>query len=238
MEHDMAGIMRQFTSLLKSGLGTLLEPAEDPRKAFADPQQRQRDLLARMQEALARNTSLRQRLDKRIVQVQAKVPKLDELAKQAVGNGRDDVARLALQQRQLAVIELKSLEASQQEVQLEEQRIAIIEQRLTAQIEAMRVRQEMTAVRYTAAESQVMANEAINGVSKELADLGQSIEQTEQKTEHMQARASAIEQFADFAALDLSGGAAGDPAARELIQLEIDRAVEKQLTELKKQSAG
>src|SRR4051812_27992230 len=99
MEHDMAKMMRQFTSLLKSGLGALLEPAEDPRKAFADPQERQRDLLTRMQEALARNSALRKRLDNRIVQLQAKVPKLEELAKQAVNNGREDVARLALQQR-------------------------------------------------------------------------------------------------------------------------------------------
>jgi phage shock protein A len=230
MEHDMAKIISQFTSFLKAGVEGLLQPAEDPRKTFVDPQQHQRDLLARMQEALAQNSALRKRLENRITQLQAKVPQLEEVAKQAVNNGRDDTARLALQQRQLAIIELKSLEASKQEVQLEEQRISIIEQRLTAQIEAMRVRQQMTAVRYTAAESQVMANEAISGVSKELNDLGQSIEQTEQKTEHMQARASAMEQFSDFAALDLSG----DPGARELIQLDIEKAVEQQLAELKR----
>jgi phage shock protein A len=234
----MAGLIRQLTSLLKTGLETLLEPAEDPRKTFASPQQRQGELLTRVREALERNTVLRKRLDKRIAQLQAKLPQLEEAAKQAIAAKRDDRARLALQQRQLASLELKALEANAQEAQLEEQRTAILEQRLTAQIEAMQVRQEMTAVRYTAAESQVMVNEAIHGVSRELADLGQSIEQTEQKAEHMQARAFAIEQFVHLDALELSGSAAGDPLGKQLIQLELEKAVEQQLSELKKQSAS
>jgi phage shock protein A len=230
----MAGLIRQLTALFKTGLGTLLEPAEDPRETFTSPQQRQGELLTRVREALERNAALRKRLDNRIAQLQEKIPQLEDVARQAVASNRDDLARLALQQRQLAIIELKALEANSQEVQLEERRISILEQRLTAQVEAMRVRQEMTAVRYTAAESQVMVNEAIQGVSRELADLGQSIEQTEQKAEDMQARAFAIEQLADFDTLDLSGSATGDPLGQQLIQLELDKAVEEKLSALKK----
>lgn len=233
----MASLIRQFTTLLKTGLETLLEPAEDPRKTFADPRQRQGELLTRVREAMERNAALRKRLDVRSAQLQAKIPQLEGAAKQAIAAKRDDLARLALQQRQLAVIESKALEANAQEAQLEEQRIAILEQRLTAQIEAMRVRQEMTAVRYTAAESQVMINEAIHGVSRELADLGQSIEQTEQKAEHMQARAFAIEQLDDLNALDLTGSAAGDPLGKQLLQLELEKAVEQQLSALKKHTS-
>jgi phage shock protein A len=227
----MAGLFRQFTSILKTGLDSLLEPAEDPRAAYSDPQERQRDLLARVREAHARNTALRQRLEKRSEQLQAKLPKLEELARQALAAEREDMARLALQQRQLALIELRSLDASAKEVQLEEGRIAIIEQRLTAQLEAMRVRQEMTAVRYTAAESQVMVNEAVSGISKEMADLGEAIEQAEQKAEHMQARASAIDQLADLGSL---GDAAADPVAKQLRQLDVEKEVEEELRKMRK----
>ena len=229
----MAGLIHQFTVLLKTGLETLLEPAHDPRKTFASPQQRQSVLLTRVREAQERNVALHKRLDKRIAQLQAKVPQFEEAARQAIAAKRDDMARLALQQRQLAIIELKALEANAQEAQLEEQRIAILEQRLTAQIDAMRVRQEMTDVRYTTAESQVLVNEAIHGVSQELADLGQSIEQTEQKAEHMQARAFAIDQLADLDAFALSGGAPGDPLGKQLLQLELEKVVEQQLSTLK-----
>jgi len=232
----MASLIRKFTSLVKSGLETLLEPAEDPREKFVSPQQRQAGLLARVREALEHNAALHARLDKRAAQLQSKIPQLEEMARKSVADGRDDLARLALQQRQFALVELKTVKANTLEVQLEEQRIAILEQRLTAQIETMRVRQEMTAVRYTAAESQVMVSEAINGVSQELTDLGQSLEQTEQKTENMQARAYAIEQLVDLDVLDLSGNTAGDPLGQQMPQSEFEITIEQQLSALKKHS--
>lgn len=227
----MAKLMNQLTSMFKS----LMEPAEDPRKTFADPGQRQQELLQRVREALLQNTNLRTRLQQRIAQLQVKIPQLQATAKQAVAVGRDDMARMALQQRQLALMELKTLEANVQEIWLEEQRISIVEQRLTAQIDAIRVRQEMTNARYTAAESQVMVHEALNGFSKELSDLGQTIEVTEQKTEHMQARANAFEGMLGVASLDFSGNSSEDSVARQLLQIDIDSTIAQQLAELKKQ---
>ena len=234
----MAKFMQQLTSMFKTGMDSLMAPADDPRKTFSDPWQRQQELLDRVREALLQNTNLRKRLQQRIAGLQVKIPQLQATAKTAVVAERDDMARMALQQRQLALMELKTLEASAQEVWLEEQRITIVEQRLTAQIDAMRVRQEMTAARYTAAESQAIVHEVLNGFSKELGDLGLAIERTEQKTEHLQARANAFEEFVDFATLDLSNGTTNDPVARQLIQLDIDSAVGDELAELKRQVAG
>ena len=230
----MAKFMQQLTSMFKG----LMEPAEDPRTTYGDPWQRQQDMLSRVHDSLAQNTNLRKALEGRITRLKAKIPQLQETAKNAVAAGRDEVARMALQQRQLALLELKSLEANVQEVWLEEQRIGIVAQRLTAQIDAMRVRQEMTAARYTAAESQVMVHEALNGFSKELADMGQTIERTEQKTEHLQAQANAFEALIDFSNLDLSSGDTSDPVARQLFQLDIESAVGEQLADLKRALAG
>jgi phage shock protein A len=188
----MANFMKQLTSIFKAGVESLMESADDPRKTYSDPGQRQQELLNRVREALLQNTNLRKRLQQRIAGLQTKIPQLQATAKQAVATGHDDMARMALQQRQLALMELKTLEASANEVWLEEQRIMIVEQRLTAQVDAMRIRQEMTAARYTAAESQAIVHEVLNGFSKELSDLGQTIELTEQKTEHLLARANAF----------------------------------------------
>ncbi len=92
----MAGLIRQFSSFLKTGLDTLLEPADDPRKTFTSPEQRQGELLGRVREALGRNASLHKRLDHRIAQLREKIPQLDGMAKQAGAAKRDDMARLAL----------------------------------------------------------------------------------------------------------------------------------------------
>ena len=234
----MSKLFRQLGSIVKASVDTLLSPAEDPRQTFSDPWQRQQHMLARVRDALTQNVTLRKRLEQRMTHLQSKLPQLAETAQRAVVAGRDDLARLALQQRQLAVLELKSLEANAQEVRLEEQRIGIIEQRLSAQVETMRVRQEMTAARYTAAESQAIVQEAIHGFSKELTDLGQTIEMTERKTEHLQARASAMEEFVN-SSLDFSGGADyDDPISGQFTQLDVDRAVAEQLAALKQQVKG
>ena len=234
----MAKFMQQLTSMFKAGMDGLIAPAEDPRQTYSNPAQRQQELLSRVHDSLLQNTNLRKRLQQRIAGLQTKIPQLQETAKQAVAAEQDDMARMALQQRQLALMELKTLEASAQEVWLEEQRITIVEQRLTAQIDAMRIRQEMSAARYTAAESQAIAHEVLNGFSKELSDLGQTIELTEQKTEHLQARTNAFEEFIDFATLDLSNGATNDPVARQLLQHDIDSAVGAELAALKRQVGG
>src|SRR5207248_695959 len=56
--------------------------------------------------------------------------------------------------------------------------------------------------RYNAAEAQVRINEAVTGVSQEFADLTAALARAEEKTEDMQARASAIDRLVQEGILD------------------------------------
>ncbi len=230
----MAGIFQLATAKLKAGLTALMEPAADPRQAFADPQIRQQELLTRVREALAQNSALRERLERRCIQLAKQLPQLETTARKAVAEGREEAARLMLQQRQLAVAELKALESCVREVRLEESRIGLIEQRLSAQMEALRVRQEMATVRYTAAESQVLAHEALSGISKELGDLDAAIEQAEEKTETMQARAMAIDELTQANEFRFPAAAVNDT----LRPGEANQEIELLLTAMKAQRTG
>src|SRR5262249_19285847 len=131
---DMAKLFRSLSSKLKSSLDALLQPADDPREAFADPLARQQALLVRVREALVQNTALRARLEQRSAQLGALVSQLEQAARQAIAQGSEAPARLSLQQRQVALGELKSLSEHVKEIQLEENRIGLIEQRLSAQM--------------------------------------------------------------------------------------------------------
>ena len=128
---------------------------------------------------------------------------------------------------------LQTLEAQVQEVEQEEQRLTLVEQRLATHIEAFHARQEVIAARYSAAEAQVRINEQLSGVTQELADLGVALERAEQKAEYMQARASAIDQLVDAGILDVPGLPGGDAAERQLSQLDAGQAVEAQLAAMK-----
>lgn len=220
---------------LKGGLDALLAPAADPRQTFAGTYERQRTLLAQVQQALTAIGSSKTQLEHKIDEVRQKLPQLEEQARRALLGNREDLARLALQRRQVALAELQTLEQQLREVQDEEQRLTVVEQRLSTQIEAFFARQQISAVRYSAAEAQVRIHEALAGVSEDLAGLGEALQETEQKTEAMQARASAIDRLVEAGVLELPGTGSGDDVARQIAALDAGASVEAQLAALKRQ---
>ena len=224
--------------IVRGWLKAFFASAPDPRQTFANAYQRQRDLLARVQQALVEVGGSKQKLDAKAVEVRAKLPDLEEQARRSLIAGREDLARLALQRRQVATIELQSLEQQVREVEQEEQRLSLMEQRLAMQIEAFHAQLEVIAARYSAAEAQVRMQEVLTGISEELADLGTALRQAEEKTEHMQARASAIDQLVEAGVLEMPGLAAGDAFERQLAQLDVGKAVEDQLAALKREVGG
>jgi len=195
-------------------------------------QQTRYALLARVQAASAQNAALLRQLEDRIAQLCAKMDELDVLAKQAVADGHDPTARLALQQRSLALIELKSLQAGPLEIQLDEQRIAMIAQLLEAHIQAARnMWQEVQAASVEGPAP--VKDESLSRASSELAGLETAVERIEQKTGRMQAHVFALEHLTDPAGAVLPLDANGDPLAGQLVLLTIRDDVENQLRELK-----
>jgi phage shock protein A len=192
---------------------TLLTPAEDPRQTHVSSFERQRGLLVKVQTALEEVGKAKSRLEAKATETRAKLPQLEELARQALREEREDLARLRLQRRQLAGIELQGLEKQLLEIEREEHRLSLTEQRLSSQLTAFYTRQELIAARYSAAEAQVHIGEALSGVSGELAELSQAMAQAERKSAQMQARAAAIDRLVDEGLLEIPTAvelAAGD----------------------------
>jgi phage shock protein A len=211
--------------LVKTSVGALLAPAEDPRAGFADAYQRQRLLLRRVRSALTDVGAARGRLEERASTLNGELPFLEEQARAAVISGQEDLARLRLRRREVVAALVRSLGAQLSGLEREEANLALIEQRLATEIDAFYARQEVIAARYTAAEAQVRINESLTGVTVELRDLGLALEQAEEGAELMRARAAAIEELA--AAGQLSEGT-GIPTGSDL-----DGAVETQLAALR-----
>ena len=226
-------LFARITLLVKTGTSAILAPAPDPRETFVYSYQHQRDLLEKVHEALAELAASKGRLEAKTVEVEQKLPHLEERARRALADGREDLARLALQRREVALVELRTLHEQVSDVEQEEQRLTVVEQRLATRIEAFFAREEVIAARYSAAEAQVRVNEALGGVSKELADLGTALERAEERTEHMQARASALDELVDVGILENPTLREQDPVARQLAKIDVDEAVESQLAAMR-----
>lgn len=228
----------RFMKKLKSSVGALMASAEDPRQTFADAYARQRALLDEIRLAAADLATARARLDHQAESLRGRLPELEAQAQRALAIDREDLARLALRRRYVAVAELRDLESQAGEIQLEEGRLVLVEQRLASQLEAISARQQVVAARHSAADAEIRINEALAGVSADLSDLGQALERAEQRSGEMQAHAAAIEQLVGSSLLDSAGPGALDPLQRTLEQHDMEQAIDAQLRALRRQHNG
>ena len=189
------GLLDRLSRAAKGSLGALFAPAEDPRQTFASSYQRQRELLLKLGAALETIGASKRRLEAKTQSVRNSLPELEGQALTALTAGDENRARLILARRQLAVLELQTLDTQVGEVAQEEQRLCGVEQRVTAQLEAFHAQQEIITARHTAAEAQVRLGEALTGVSQDMDDLGTALRKAEEKTELMQARAFALDRL-------------------------------------------
>ncbi|HVH63034.1 MAG TPA: PspA/IM30 family protein [Candidatus Dormibacteraeota bacterium] len=228
------GILDRVTKLLKTTTTLALAPAPDPRVTHLTSHQKQRALLAQVVTASKEVTAAKERLRTTADGVKAKLPAMEEQARQELKAGRETMARLALQRRQVVMNELQTLEAQLAAVEREESALAMIEQRLAGQIEAFAARQEVIKARYSAAEAQVRISEAMTGVSQDFADLTATLQRAEQTTEDMQARATAIDRLVREGDLEaISFGPGSDAIDARFETLGSDADVERQLAALR-----
>jgi phage shock protein A len=228
------GIVDRLKVLLAKGANVALAPAPDPRIMQLTTHQKQRALLNQVIKAGDQVTAAKERLRATADAVRAKLPAMEESARSDLRSGHEAAARLALQRRQVVASELETLERQLAEVEKEESALAMIEQRLSGQIEAFSARQEVIRARYSAAEAQVRINEAMTGVSQDFADLTAALHRAELTTGEMQARATAIDRLVQEGDLESLGFAAGSDAIDARYQtLGADDDVERRLNALR-----
>ena len=145
--------------------------------------------------------------------------------------GRDDLARVALERKRLALAEMDGLHQQVAEVEADKQRLAGQERALQVRIEQFRTHREVVSARYSAAEAEVRIKESLAGVSGELAELGMAVGRAEEKAERLQARARAIDTLVDLGSLPATGG--GDFVEVELLRITASQDIDDELTRIK-----
>lgn len=231
----MTSILRRIVLIIKSWLHSLMASAEDPRQEFASAYRRQQELLGKVRQAQANVATSGNQLNARIADSQRSLAGLQGRARQALVDDQEKLARFAIQMRLGAETEMHALERQQGELAQEEQVLEMIEHRLTSQMQLFAARQEVLQARYSTAEAQVSVQEAMGGVSEELAGLGDALEKAEERTERMQARASAIDELVELGVLNLPGGSVDDTPALMPAGPADESLIEEQLVDLRQQ---
>jgi len=226
------GLMGRFTTIVKAKANKALDRAEDPRETLDYSYEKQLELLQKVRRGVADVATSKKRLELQSAKLEQSVEKLDGQARMALQQSREDLARVALERKKGVQLQLQSLDEQRAQLQSEQDKLVLAEQRLTAKVEAFRTRKETIKAQYTAAEAQTKIGEAFSGVSEEMADVGMAMERAETKVETMRARAGAIDELLESGALtDLSDGR--DSIDRELEQLSTAGAVDAELDRLR-----
>jgi phage shock protein A len=227
--------MGRLSTLIKAKISKLLDRAENPGETLDYAYERQLEQIQVIRKGILDVVTAKKRLQTHAATLEQKAQKLDIQARTAIRVGRDDLARMALERKQLIIVESGSL--SQQIVELEHQQeqMTVSESQLRAKIEAFRSRKEVIKAQYSAAEAQVRISEAAHGVGGDMADVGLAMQRAIDKTETMRARSNAVQELEAAGTFDdlTSIGPPQDDIDRALAQLGAGSTVDADLARLK-----
>jgi phage shock protein A len=231
----MPGLAGRMSTVIKAKISKLLDRAEDPGETLDYGYQKQVELLQNVKKGIADVVTSKKRLQMQSQKYEQQLVKLDTQARQALSQGREDLARAALERKAVIQGELQSLDTQVKELEAQQDQLTENEKKLRTKVEAFRTKKEVIKAQYSAAEAQVQISEAAHGVGEQMADVGMAIQRAEDKTEQMRARAGAVEEleaagtFEDITQL----GSGQDEIDRELAQLGAGAQVDDELAKMK-----
>jgi phage shock protein A len=231
----MPGMSGRFSTIVKAKVSKLLDRAEDPAETLDYSYTKQLEALQQVKKGIADIVTSKKRLQMQATQRQQQVVKLDTQARQALAAGNEDLARTALERKNVIQTELQGLDQQVTDLEAQQQRLIDSEQKLRAKVEAFRTKKEVIKAQYSAAEAQVRISEAATGVGEQMADVGLAMQRAVDKTENMKARANAVQEleaagtFSDLTTL----GSGEDDIDRQLKELSSTSAVDDDLAKLK-----
>src|SRR5881409_2774821 len=159
----MAGLLSRTATIVKAKFSKLLDRAEDPGETLDYSYERQLQLLQKVKRGVADVVTAKKRLQMQTEQLEQSVVKLETQARQALGAGREDLARQALERKSAVQQQLQGLDAQVQQREGQQEKLVAAERQMQTKIEAFRTQKEVMKAQYSAAEASVRIGEAATG---------------------------------------------------------------------------
>jgi phage shock protein A len=226
------GLLSRTGEIIKAKWNALLNRAENPSQTLDYSYEKQLESLQNVKRGIADVVTAKKRLELQTQQLEQSVVKLDTQARQAVAAGREDLARQALERKSGFQQQLQDLDTQVKQLQDQQEKLVANEKQLESRVEQFRSQKEVIKAQYSAAEAQVRIGEAATGVGREMENTGLAIQRAKDRTEEMQARASALDELVSSGDLQ-ELGSDKTQLDRELTQLASQQQVDKELEALK-----
>jgi phage shock protein A len=231
----MPGLSGRISTLTKAKISHLLDNAEDPAETLDYAYEQQMEDLQHVNSGIADVVTAKKRLQLQEQGLQQQIEKLDGQARQAMSAGKEDLARAALERKQVIAGEVSSLDSQITELESEQDKMTQSEKSLQAKVEEFRSKKEVIKAQYSAAEAQVQISGAATGLGDHMADVGEAMQRAIDKTDQMQARAAAVDELQAAGTFDdpTELGPPQDDIDRQLDQLGAKSAVDDEFAKMK-----
>ena len=228
--------MNRFSTLFKTKTNTLLDKFEKPEEMLNYSFEKQTELLNKLRRDIAEVVTAKKRLEMQKAKLVANTNTLDGQARQALNSNREDLARLALERKNVILQQAANLDNQINDIQIQQEKLKETERRLSAKVEEFKTRKEVIKAQYSSAEAQVRIKESVTGISEEMSDVGVSLNRAEEKTQKMQAKAQALDEMIDSGVLTdytTSSENLGGDIEAELDKVTMKSSVDEELEKLK-----
>ncbi len=211
-----------------------LDSAEKPDEMLDLSYEQMLDQITKVRQALVTIAASRKQIELQEQQLQHSVDHLQDQAKAALAQGREDLAREALSRKAAAQAQIDGMESQHQQLTEEEQKMEQTLQALQQRVNTFRTQKEVLKAQYSAACAESSVNESVAGISSTLGDSGAALQRAQDKIANMQARAGALDELLQSGVLEDVGGDTDD-IQKELDQAGTDADVDNELAALKAQ---
>ena len=227
-------LFQRAHDIISAKANKALDAAEKPDEMLDLSYEQMLDQITRVRRGLVDIAASRKRLELQEQQLQSSADHLQDQAKAALAQGKEDLAREALARRAAAQGQITDMEAQHQELAEQEQKLGVALENLQKRVNNFRTQKEVLKAQYTAASAQTSVGETAAGISSSAGDSGAALQRAQDKIANMQARAGAVDELLQSGVLEDVGGSTDD------IQAELDEAsttadVDKELAALKAQ---
>lgn len=236
------GLIDRLSTIFKAKANKVVDGLEDPKEILDYSFERQGEIMNKLRQDIVKVVTAKKQLEIQKAKLITSISTLEQQARDAVKNNREDLARLGLERKHALQLEVQNLDKQISDIQGEQTKLEDTERRLSSKVEQFKTQKEIIKAKYSSAEAQVKIKESITGLSEEMSDIGMSLSRAEEKTNNLQAKAQALDEMIDSGALTDYTKSYSSPHGdieEELDKSSVSKAVEDELAKMKaEQKAG
>jgi len=231
-EQIRMSLFQRAHDIVQAKANKALDAAEKPDEMLDLSYEQMLDQITQVRRGLVSVAASRKQLELQEQQFQHSVDHLNDQARAALAQGREDLAREALSRKAAAQAQIDAMEPQHQQLADQEQKLEGTLDALQKRVNAFRTQKEVLKAQYTAAQAQTSVNDTAAGISTTFGDTGADIARAEDKIAQMQARAGAVDELLASGVLEDVGGDTDD-IQQELDETSTAAGVDQELAALK-----